>query len=100
MEQDNSKLVAIISYGTVIGWIISLILHQQHHSELGAFHLRQTLGLYLSALLLAWIPLVGGLLVLGLLALWILGLAGAIQGERKPLPLVGVWFQQIFAPLR
>ena len=100
MASDNAKLVAIISYGTVIGWVIALILHQRHHSELGAFHLRQTLGLYLSAIVLAWIPLVGWLIVLALLALWVIGLAAAIQGESKPVPFVGVWFQQIFAPLQ
>jgi uncharacterized membrane protein len=100
MQTDHGKLVAILSYGTLIGWVIALILHQQQPTQLGRFHLRQTLGLYLSAVLLSWVPWIGWLLLIGLLALWVLGLVAAIQEQTEPLPLVGKWYQQILAALR
>lgn len=100
MNTDQGKLVAILSYGTLLGWIVALLLHRQHRTSLGTFHLRQALGLYLSAMLLGWLPLLGGLLLFALLILWVLGLASAIQERREPLPLIGGWYQQVFELLR
>jgi uncharacterized membrane protein len=99
MATDQGRLVAIISYGTLIGWLIALLLHQQHPTRLGRFHLRQTLGLYLSAVLVGWIPAIGWLLSVGLLVLWVLGLAGAIQERAEPVPLLGKWYQQVLGLL-
>lgn len=99
MQSDHDRLVAIVSYGTLIGWVIALVLHQRQGSALGAFHLRQTLGLYLSAMLLGWVPLLGWVILLVLLLFWVLGLAGALRGERRAVPLVGNWYQTILAPL-
>ena len=100
METDQGKLIAILSYGTLLGWIIALLLHQQHPSGLGIFHLRQTLGLYLSTLLLGWLPFVGWLLLIALSVLWVLGLVAAIQGQREAVPVVGGWYQQLLKSLQ
>lgn len=90
----DPKTIAIISYLTLIGWIIAMVLHSNNKSELAAFHLRQSLGLMITAIVLSVIPLIGYLLALAMLALWVLGLISAINAEQKPLPLVGDFYQQ------
>jgi uncharacterized membrane protein len=76
-------------------------------TKLGAFHLRQTLGLLLTGIavmvcgfILAFIPILGWLCLLALwasmLVLWILGLVAAINGQMKPMPVVGPLYQKWF----
>lgn len=105
---DNGKTIAIISYITLIGWIIALVMHGNNKTQLGAFHLRQTLGIMLTGIaisilrvVLMFVPFLGGLagtvLSLTVLAMWIFGLVTAVQGEKKPIPVVGEMFQKAFA---
>ena len=99
---DNGKTVAIVSYLTIIGWIIAFIMHNNNKTELGAFHLRQMLGLVAIGIVLSLIgrvvgiPMVIWILQIGLFVLWILGFIGALQGEKKAIPLLGDQFQQWF----
>lgn len=106
--QDNGKTVAIISYMTLVGWIIGLVLHSNNKTSLGAFHLRQMLGLMIVAVAiailgfpLAFIPFLGWFISLalniGILVFWILGLVSAANGTEKPLPIIGELFQKWFA---
>ncbi|MES2678858.1 MAG: hypothetical protein V4635_03195 [Bacteroidota bacterium] len=104
---DNGKTVAIISYITLIGWIIALIIHSGNKTRLGAYHLRQTLGLMILIVcvgilgyILYFIPMgwaIKAALNIGLLVFWIIGLVSAISGDEKPLPIVGGLFQKWFA---
>lgn len=94
---DNSKTVAIVSYITLIGWVVALIIHQNGRSMLGAFHLRQVLGLMLTALILGWIPYIGIIISIVVFVFWVMGLINAAQGEQKPLPWVGDFYQQAFS---
>jgi len=98
---DNSKLIAILSYFG-IGWIIAYILHSNGKSDLGAFHLRQSLGIIIVAVLLSIVIGFIGIYILSIitqlaiLVFWILGLLGAIQGEKKLVPVLGAQFQEWF----
>ncbi|RMA64514.1 DUF4870 domain-containing protein [Ulvibacter antarcticus] len=99
---DDGKTVAIISYITLIGWIIALIMHNGNKTEFGAFHLRQSLGIIVVAIALAiinsfiGIAILGWIIQIGILVFWILGFIGAIQGEKKLVPLLGAQFQDWF----
>jgi len=105
---DNGKTAAIVSYITIIGWLIAyLAMHQQNKTSLGGFHLRQTLLLFICAIIyqvivlaITWvIPAIGLLLSFGYLAflvLWVIGLIGAANGEEKPMPLIGEKAQELF----
>ncbi|RFN58347.1 hypothetical protein [Marixanthomonas ophiurae] len=106
MEQtttDNGKNIAIIAYITLIGWIIALVMHNNNKTELGAYHLRQMLGIMVLGLVLSLLNMLLDIYILaliiqiGLLVLWVLGLIAAVQGEKKPVPLLGEQFQQWFA---
>ena len=103
----EDKTAAILSYLMLIGFIVAVVLHGTKKTRLGAFHLRQSLGLLLTsvgvgvvATVVAFVPLIGWMVALtawiGLLALWLTGLVAAINGERKPLPVVGAHFQHWF----
>ncbi len=105
---DQGKTIAIVSYITIIGWIIALIMHSTNKTSIGAYHLRQSLGLILLAIAtfiiripLMFIPFIGWgvntLISVCLLILWILGLVAAANNEEKPLPFIGEPFQQWFA---
>ena len=52
-KNDNAKLVAILSYITLIGWIVALILNQQKKTPLGSFHVRQALMIMLTSIVLS-----------------------------------------------
>lgn len=93
---SEDKTVAIVSYITFIGWIVALVLNSNQKTELGAFHLRQSLGLFITGMILWWIPVVGWILNVVVFIFWLIGLINAIQGESKPVPLVGDFYQNLF----
>ncbi len=116
----EDKTVAILSYCTLIGFIVAIVLHQQKKTKLGAYHLRQMLG-FLILGFVGWIAvvIVAGILsfILGMiikalaLVIWslclfafgismlvllVMGILAAINGEMKPMPVVGAYFQKWF----
>ena len=104
----EDKTVALVAYITLIGFIIAIILHGQKKTALGAFHLRQMLGIILTGValwiltvLLAIVTLGFGLLLypvtgILLLIMWIMGLIAAANGEMKPTILFGKQYQEWF----
>jgi uncharacterized membrane protein len=94
----EDKTVAIVSYLTLVGFIVAVILHTQpgKKTALGAFHMRQMLGLIIASLILAFcniVPILGQLVFfvgeLGLFVFWVMGLIAAANGQMKPMPLIG-----------
>ena len=100
---SEDKTVAIVSYLTLIGFIIAVVLHGQKKTRLGAYHLRQSLGLmllWIAGGLFNIIPFLGLLVwfvvLIGGFVLWVFGLIAAANGEMKPVPLLGEHFQKWF----
>lgn len=91
---DMVKIVSILSYLTVIGWIIALTLYGENKSTLARFHLRQSLGLILTGAVLLCIPLIGWGLFVGVILAWGVGLYTAISGQQIQVPLLGHFFQK------
>ncbi len=98
-KTDNSQLVAILSYITLVGWVIALILNMQGKTQLGSFHIRQALMIMVVGIVLAWIPIVGWILAIVLFVFWIMGLIAAINKETKEVPVIGKLAQDIFKGL-
>ena len=110
METNNTveegKTMAIISYVTIIGLIIAFISNNGKNNEFTSFHIRQSLGLYalwivcsiaVSILLsVVYIPFLSTVIYFLFIVLIVLGIIGAIQGEKKLVPIVGDYFQDIF----
>ena len=78
----NAKTTAIVAYIGWIGWLIAFLAGQKE-DEFAKHHLNQTLILNIMAL----IPIVDILAFV----FWIMGLINAVQGEAKPLPIIGEW---------
>lgn len=101
-SSDNGKTVAIISYITLIGWIIAFVMNNNNKTEFGSYHLRQSLGIITISILLTIvnsfvdISMLAWIIQIGLIVFWVLGFVGAVQGEKKPVPLLGDHFQEWF----
>ncbi len=107
----EDRTVAILTYVTIIGFIIAIVMHSSKKTALGAYHLRQGLGLFVTGLviwlpgiIISLIPVVNLLMVvfwplvfLALFALWLMGLIVAVNGQQKPMPVVGEYYQKWFA---
>ncbi|WKZ67663.1 MAG: hypothetical protein QY325_06975 [Flavobacteriales bacterium] len=100
----DDKTVAIVAYLSLIGFVVALVLHNQRKSALGAYHLRQALGIVVCSVvmsILGIIPFVGCLVLpvlgIGILVMWIMGIVAAANAEMKPVPLLGERFQEWFS---
>jgi uncharacterized membrane protein len=110
-SSTEDRTVAILAYITIIGFIIAIVMHSSKKTALGTYHLRQTLGLFISAvvvwfgcMIIAFIPvlnlimvLLGPAVAIALFVLWIMGLIAAVNGQQKPMPVVGEHYQKWFA---
>lgn len=103
---DKSKNTAIIAYITIIGSVIAIFMNQEENkNEFASFHIRQALGLFLSFFLLGYFVgyfdswTVTAAFYIFYFILWIYGFLGALQGEKRVLPLVGTFFQTTFKNL-
>lgn len=102
-NQDQGKTIAIIAHFTLIGWIVALVMHGSNKTSIGAYFIRQMLGLIccqFAMIILVFIPIVGWILypILGitLFVFWIMSLINAINAVEKPVPLLGEQFNQWF----
>lgn len=107
-EEKQNNIIAVLAYFTFIGWIVALILHSNNRTSLGAFHLRQMLGIMLLPLVLIvtypliyipWFWMLFYAFIIAIILFWILGLISAIMKTQKPVPLTGRKFQKLFATI-
>lgn len=111
VQKEVDKTVGVLAHITLIGWIIAIVLNGDKKGEekaFGAFYLRQMLGMFILGvgiwivmfvlgMLLIFIPVIGPILLIllsiaiygGVLALWIISLIGAANGQKKELPIFG-----------
>ncbi|MBC9796124.1 DUF4870 domain-containing protein [Sinomicrobium weinanense] len=105
----NAKTISIVSYITIIGWIIAYVQHKgsEQKSKLASYHLGQGLGVIIFAVILSIVinilvrvaPALGGIFSLvGLLPLILLifGIIAANNEALKPVPLIGKFFEGKF----
>jgi len=111
--QDDGKTAGMVSYFFVIGWSIGYFgFHQPNKTSLSSYHLRQTLFLYLSYLVIRFglgtilqsagiFPIFYFSIVVNVLfiVLWVIGLIGASNAEKKPIPLLGNLAQSVFSKI-
>lgn len=110
-SKDDGKLAGIVSYFTIVGWLIAYFaFYQNNKSYLSGYQLRQTLLFHIVSTIVYYA--VGAFLVtpdaslgmtifwlirLAFFVIWIIGFLGALQGERKPMPLIGERAQSMFS---
>ncbi len=77
-------------------------MNNNSKTEFGSYHLRQSLGIIAVSILLTIInsiidiSMLAWIIQIGLIVFWVLGFIGAVQGEKKPVPLLGAQFQEWF----
>lgn len=112
--EDDGRTASLLSYFFVLGWSISFFtFHLNEKTERSSFHLRQTLMLYISYIVIRYgiITLLSAIwpnlafsaeylvifVNLSFAALWVTGLVSANSGEDRYIPLFGRPAQVIFA---
>lgn len=100
----NNKSLAIISYITIIGWLVAYFIGKDKADALLKYHLRQSLGLAIvnivfSVVLNIVATMIPSLSFLGLIGfvfiiLWIMGIINAANGAMKPVPFIGKMFEE------
>ena len=100
----NKKTLSIVSYITIIGWLISYFsTKDQKRDSLVKFHLKQSFGLaivailfYIATSIIAIIlPAIASILsLIGLvfLVLIVIGAINASKEQETPLPIIGKLF--------
>lgn len=102
---EEGKTMAMVSYLTLIGTLIAFFMNQDKKNEFISFHTRQALGLWILQMLLGFV--VSGFdnwaityaFWIGLGVLLFYGVFTAISGKAEPIPILGDFFQKIFASL-
>ena len=99
----DAKTKAIISHLFGIGWIIAMAINMSNKEEYASYYIRQNLGIIIIALalrILTVIPYLGAALaIIGgviLFVFWLMSFVWSMQGEMKPIPLLGEQFQSWF----
>ena len=102
----DEKTSGIVSYLTLIGWIVVLATRKEK-TEYTSFHLRQMLGIMILGIGISIIGFIIGMVNSTLgdiwnfvsfvpLILWVLAFIGALNEEKKLVPVVGEQFQEWF----
>lgn len=99
----DNKTISIISYLTIIGWLIAFFQYKDNKTPQVKFHLEQSLGIFIFAVLwgiairivLSLMPVLGSLAsILSLLplVLIVIGIINASKELQKPVPVIGEYF--------
>lgn len=107
-EVEAGRAFAILSYAlSFIGLPFFLVPLIMRNNEFSLYHAKQCLMLWLAGIVVSVVGgfltllCIGVLILLGggifLLVLNIMGLISAINGEQKPLPVIGKYAEQWFA---
>jgi len=105
-QKTDTNTIAIIAYLTIIGLIIAFVMNNEKKDKFANYHIKQSLGIALTALVLsaiAIIPILGWIIsflgIFIILFLWIMGLINALNGNKKPVPLLGKKYEEWFKEL-
>ena len=106
MENNNiekGKTAAITSYILIIGVLIAMSMNTgEDKNSFASFHIRQALGLSITFISLGLIisnfdsAMISISMWVFLSVLWTYGIFSAINGQTKPVPLLGEFFQKWF----
>lgn len=102
----DNKVLSIISYITIVGWLIAYFIGKDKADDLLKYHLKQSLGIGIITLILnvviivvvsimpplAFISYIG----YALFIISILGILNAYNQKKQPLPIIGQWADKTF----
>ena len=104
----DKKTLSILSYITIIGWIIAYVKSKDltPKSDLVTYHLKQGFGIFLvsfavNIVLSVFVFSITSLYFLNYIGyaifiLWIFGIINAANEQKKPIPVIGKIFEDKF----
>ena len=102
----SGKGCAVISYFYLLGVLIAYLTNSDKKSQFAYFHIRQSLGLWLSFMALGY-PIgyfdswqITGSFWMAFGILFIYGFSTALSGNMIPVPLVGNLYQTAFKNIK
>lgn len=106
----DNKVLSIVSYVSILGWLIAYLVGKEKADDLLKYHLNQSLAINLIAIvfqivLAIVVVIVPSLYFLAYIgyAIWIIAIIGIINAakmELKPLPLIGGWADKTFSIIK
>ena len=99
---EEGKIAAITSYVLVVGVLIAMSMNSENKNSFASFHIRQALGISLTFISLGLIIsnfdslMISAPMWISVSVLWSYGIFSAINGNTKPMPLLGNYFQKWF----
>lgn len=110
-ETEEGKVFAILSYAlSFIGIPFFLVPLIMRNNEFSLYHAKQSLQIWLASVVLGtvcgmlMVVCIGAILLpvvmIGLLVFNIMGLVNAINGEIKPVPIIGKWGEEWFKGIK
>lgn len=102
----DEKTVGLMSYVGPIGLVVAILM-DKYKSDYTRFHIRQNIGIWITAVIIYTASMIIGrisgflglmILLTGILPLlmWIIAIMGALNGEKKLAPILGQKFQEWF----
>jgi hypothetical protein len=102
----DAKTKAIISHIFLVGWVIALVINMNQKEEYASYYIRQNLGLMIIGFIIGFvnvIPILGQIVfvVAGIILFifWLMSLIWSITDVMKPVPWLGIQFQDWFKSL-
>ena len=105
----NNKTLAMVSYVTIIGWLIAFFSYKQQNEKntFVNYHLEQSFGVFIFSVILSVcagiimmiipaLSMIISLISLLPLVFMILGVINASHETMKPIPLIGKLFENRF----
>ncbi|NNE76738.1 MAG: hypothetical protein HKN31_06655 [Pricia sp.] len=100
---EEAKRIAVIAYITIIGLVIAFVMNNEKKFSFATYHIRQSVGLCVTGLVLSIIgivPILGWIInIIGifvLLYMWVMALMNAINEKEKPAPILGKQYESWF----
>src|SRR5690554_5514889 len=99
----DNKTISIISYITIVGWLTVHLVGKDNLGYFSKYPIRMSVGLnivgiYLNIITISisFLGMILNLIGLLLLILFIIGIINAVNGQIKPLPVIGKFFEDKF----
>lgn len=89
-SKSNNTLMAALSYFGIL--VIVPLLTDAKNDPFVKFHIKQGIVLLITYVIfgfIVWVPIIGWALGVVLFVLFLMGLINALNGQQKPLPIIG-----------
>lgn len=99
---EEGKNIAIVSYITIIGSFIALIMNNEKKNAFANFHIRQALGIFVTFFAFGYFIsyfdswMITSAFWVFIFILWIYGFLGALDGKMSVVPIIGEFYQKLF----